>query len=81
MPAAGGAGAACTLRLGLLAGGASGSRAFAVRADNPLPPGVERIANAACLTIETIEAAPATPHRSSPFRSSAPAPRSPSPSG
>jgi uncharacterized repeat protein (TIGR01451 family) len=56
-PAAGSAGATCTLQLGAVAGGASGARAFAVRADDPLPAGVTRIANAACVTIQTIEAA------------------------
>jgi uncharacterized repeat protein (TIGR01451 family) len=51
VPAAGGAGAACTLDLGALAAGAGGSRNFAVAVENPLPvlPPNDVISNRACL--------------------------------
>jgi len=55
-PAAGGPGAACTLALGTLAAGGSGSRTFAVRAASPLPAGVQQIANTACLQRLPLEA-------------------------
>jgi uncharacterized repeat protein (TIGR01451 family) len=42
-----GAGSACTLAIGGLAAGASGSAIFAVTVDNPVPPGFTLVANTA----------------------------------
>jgi uncharacterized repeat protein (TIGR01451 family) len=42
------AGAACTLGVGTLAAGASAARTFALRVVDPLPAGVDHVANAAC---------------------------------
>ncbi len=44
----GNAGSTCTLAIGTLAAGASVTRTFAVRAVDPLPPGVFSIGNVAC---------------------------------
>jgi len=49
-PAAGTAGAACTLAVGDLAAGSSGTAAFAVRAAAALPAGVDELINAATIT-------------------------------
>lgn len=43
------AGSACQITLGPLSVGGSASRQFAVRVDNPLPPGVAAIVNTACV--------------------------------
>jgi uncharacterized repeat protein (TIGR01451 family) len=48
VPASGAAGAGCTLAVGGLAAGGSAVATFAVRADSPLPAGVEQIGNVAC---------------------------------
>ncbi len=42
-----GAGSACTLGIGAVAAGASGSATFAVTVDNPVPPGFTLVANTA----------------------------------
>jgi Relaxase/Mobilisation nuclease domain/RepB DNA-primase from phage plasmid len=49
VPASGAAGAGCTLAIGGLGGGGSAAATFAVRADSPLPTGVQQIGNVACV--------------------------------
>jgi uncharacterized repeat protein (TIGR01451 family) len=49
VPASGAAGAGCTLAVGGLAAGGSATATFAVRADSPLPAGVQQIGNVGCV--------------------------------
>jgi uncharacterized repeat protein (TIGR01451 family) len=75
LPAAGAAGATCSLALGPLDAGATGPGAavtatFAVRADSPLPAGIQQIANAACATAAGL--APSCSQAASPPPATAP---------
>ncbi|WP_333657350.1 isopeptide-forming domain-containing fimbrial protein, partial [Anaerolinea sp.] len=55
------AGSTCTLSLGTLAGGASGTAVFAVTVDNPLPAGVTQIANTVVISDDGANGADPTP--------------------
>ena len=56
-----GAGSVCTLAIGALAAGASGSADFAVTVDNPVPPGFTLVANTAVIADDGSNGADPTP--------------------
>ena len=56
-----GAGSVCTLPIGALAAGASGSAIFAVTVDNPVPPGFTLVANTATVADDGTNGTDPTP--------------------